>query len=450
MSVRLFSCFALCAGVAAWAAGGAAPETVKTREMMRSLPIRFEPNTGQWNPRVKFYARTGESRLLLTSQEAVLSTGNRSVGISLVHSNPNARIEGLDPLGVRANYFVGSARDQWRTGVAQYTRVRYADVYPGIDLIYYGNASRLEYDLALRPGADARKIRLKFRGAGHLRLNAGGDLLLDSGDAAMVQKKPVIYQETASGRRQRVEGHYKLLAADVAGVELDAYDHARPLTIDPVIVYSSLLGGTGNDAITAVKVDKSGMVWVAGYTSTGDLTATGDAFQGTWGGGTNIFLAKFNPKGDSSSSLVYLTYIGGSGVDTPNAMALDGNGVIYLAGSTTSANFPLGGFAFQNGLAGGAGTDAFVLKFDPSQSGPDQMVYSTYFGGSDIDIAYGIDVDAAGLIYVIGTTRSQDFPLTGSAYAGVIYGPQDAFVAKFDLTQQAHAGVLDLSGRRVG
>ncbi len=423
--------------MAVWASGEAAPE-IKARELMHNLPIRFEPNTGQWDSRVKFFARTGDSRLMLTAGEAVLSAGGQSIGLSLVHSNPAPRIDGMDPLPARAGYFIGNDRTRWRSSVTQYGRVRYAEVYRGIDLVYYGNASRLEYDLVLRPGADAGDIRLQFRGADRLRLNGFGDLLLDAGNTTLIEERPVIYQETASGERRPVEGRYKLLGSGLVGVELDAYDHSRPLTIDPVLVYSSFIGGSGQDAVTAVKLDKSGNVWVAGFTGTGDLTASVNAFQSANGGGTNIFLAEFNPKGDSSSSLLFLTYIGGSGVDMPNDMAIDGNGNIYLTGSTTSANFPLGGTALQNGLAGSAGQDAFVIKFNPNaDNAPDQMVYSTYFGGTDIDIGYGIDVDAAGGIYVIGTTRSQDFPLTGSAYASVIYGPQDAFVAKFDLTQSS-------------
>lgn len=437
MSVRLVCCFALCVGVSVPLAHGALPEISRARQLMRDLPVRFEPNRGQWNPQVKFFARAGDSRLLLTSREAMLSVGSHAVSLSLPHSNPSAHIEGLDPLGARGNYFVGAKPSSWRTGVEQYRRVRYSQVYPGVDLIYYGAEGRLEYDLVLAPGADARQIRLKFRGASRVSITPQGDLRLEAGEAELVQKKPVIYQEMADGSRQPVEGRYKLLGGNQAGVELARYDHSRALTIDPVLVYSSLLGGPGTDAIIGVKVDKSGMIWVAGYTSTGDLVATGDAFQGTWGGGTNVFLAKINPKGDFTNSLAYFTYIGGSGVDIPNAMAMDANGNIYLAGSTTSADFPLAGSAFENGLTGGAGTDAFVLMFNPNATGPDQLVYSTYLGGSDTDVAHGIDVDAAGRIYVIGTTRSTDFPLTSSAYAGVIYGPQDAFVAMFDLSSSS-------------
>ena len=183
-------------------AGGTAPEISNARQLMRDLPVRFEPNLGQWNSQVKFFARAGDSRLLLTAHEAVLSVGSHAVGLSLLHSNKSARMAGLDPLPSRANYFVGADRSQWRTGVTQYGRVQYSDVYPGIDLIYYGSADRLEYDLVLRPGVDPGKIRMKFRGAARLALTAAGDLQLAAGDAQLLQKKPVIYQETASGSRQ--------------------------------------------------------------------------------------------------------------------------------------------------------------------------------------------------------------------------------------------------------
>ena len=426
-------------------AAGAAPDLSKARELIQSLPIRFEPNTGQWNSRVRFFARTADSRLLLTAQEAELSAGDSALSLSLVQANPAPRIEGLDPLPVRANYFIGR-RGDWRTDVPQYRRVRYAGVYPGIDLVYYGNASRLEYDLMLHPGADAGRIRLQFRGAGRLSLSDSGDLLLDTGSATVVQKRPVIYQETAPGERREIAGRYRLLGKDVVGVELGAYDRSRALTIDPVLVYSSLVGGAGSDAIVGLKVDKSGMVWVAGNTAHtangGDVTPpnTDASFQAASGGGTNIFLAKFNPQAPDSSSLAYFTYIGGSGTDTLRGMAMDGAGNIYLTGSTTSTDFPLGGAAFQNGLNTGSGTDAFVVKFNSNATGADQMAYSSYFGGADDDIGYGIDVDAAGAIYVVGTTRSHEdtFPLTASsAYAAQLYGSQDAFIAKFDLTQSS-------------
>jgi hypothetical protein len=422
----------LCAGALVCSSAGNAPDFLRARQLMRDLPVRFEPNLGQWNPRVKYFAHAGDSRLLLTAREAVLAVGGREVALSLVHSNPAARISGLDPLAARGNYFVGRNHNQWRTDVPQYARVRYGGVYPGVDLIYYGSGDKLEYDLVLGPGADPHRIRMKFRGAERLAVTPDGDLLLSAGEAQLVQKKPVIYQENSAGVRQPVEGRYKLLGGNTVGVELAAYDHRRALTIDPVLVFSSLVGGGGSDAITGIKVDRNGMVWVVGYTSNGDLTASDSALQSATGGGTNLFLAKINPKGDFTNSLLYLTYIGGSGVDMPNAMTMDSAGSIYVAGGTTSTNFPLAGNVPQTTNAGA--TDAFFLKFDPTATGADQLFYSAVFGGADIDAAFGIDVDAAGRIYIIGTTRSQDFPTTGSAYQKILYGPQDAFVAQFDLT----------------
>ena len=424
MFVRLFFCSALCIGVAASAGRDA-------RDLMRNLPVRFEQNQGQWNRRVKFFARAGDSHLLLTAQEAVLSAGGHTVGLSLLHANPSPVIDGLDPLGARANYFVGS-RDQWRTGVAQYGRVRYTAVYPGIDLIYYGAQNRLEYDLVLQPGADAGRIRMKFRGAHGLRIDAAGNLLVQAGDSEIVQRRPVIFQETASGERKGVEGRYKLLGANLVGVELAEYDRSRTLTIDPVLVYSSLLGGGGTDAVTAVKTDRAGMVWVTGYTTSTDLAGNDASLQASSTAGQKIFLARINPKADPNSALLYFTYIGGSGTDIPNAMAIDAAGYIYVAGSTTSADFPVSGEVTQKNVNGAS--DAFMLKFDPTATGSNQLFYCTPFGGADTDAANGIAVDAAGKIYVTGTTRSADFPLTGSAYAGVKYGPQDAFIVKFDLT----------------
>ena len=300
----------------------------------------------------------------------------------------------MDALAAKGSYFVGSdcihgaaaspSMDESATPAS--TR----ESTPS----YYGSQNRLEYDLVLHPGADARRIRMRFRGVSHLRVAPSGDLIVIAGDAEVVQQKPVIYQQTATGDRQPLEGRYKLLGSNLVGVELAAYDRSRTLTIDPVLVYSSLLGGGGTDAITAVKTDRAGMVWVTGYTTSADLPTNDASLQPASGGGQNIFLAKINPKAEGGNSLLYFTYIGGSGTDIPNAMAIDAAGSIDLAGSTTSADFPIRGEVTQKNVAGNQ--DAFLLKFDPTASGADQLFYSTPFGGADLDVANGIALDGTG------------------------------------------------------
>jgi hypothetical protein len=409
------------------------------QDVLRELPMRFEPNAGQWNPRVKFAARASDYNVVLTPRETVV---NGAIAIRLLRSNPSPIIEGADALPSTSHYFLGNRRENWRTGVTNYRRVRYREVYPGVDLVYYGNGRQLEYDFVLRPGADPGRIQIRFRGADRLSLTAEGDLLVQCRAGKLVQKKPLVYQH---GRE--IAGKYRFIGKNVVGIELSDYDRSQPVTIDPVLVYSSLIGGGAGDSVTDVKMDPSGMLYVAGYVGNGDITAPGESFQGSSGGNTDIFIAKINPARSGAESLVYFTYLGGSGADTPAAMALDASGNVYLTGSTSSPNFPMAGNSFRNSLGGQM--DAFVLKLNPSRAGSDALIYSTYLGGGDRDTGNAIDVDQAGNIYVVGTTRSGDFPLTDSAYQNARWGDQDTFITKIDPNSSSLAYSTYLGGETI-
>jgi hypothetical protein len=403
-----------------------------TRKLLQDLPIFFEPNEGQWNPQVKFSARTGDYRLFLTTRDALLSysrpgdSSPRLAGFSLLNANRAPAVEGVDPLPSHSNYFVGRGKQGWHTGVAHYGRVRYREVYPGIDVVYYGNPKQLEYDFVLQPGADPRMIRLKFSGAGRLKLTPGGDLLLEDGGTRLMQQRPDIYQ----GDR-RVSGKYRLLGRNVVGIEVGSYDRSRPLTIDPVLVFASFIGGGAIDAVTAVKVNSDGILYALGYTNSTDIAGTEDAYNAEKPGGRDVFLARINPAAAGSAALLSFTFFGGTGTDTPVGLALAAKDIVCFAGTTGSTDLPLV-FAQQGDLAGGTNTDAFVAKLDYNLQGADSLFYSTYLGGNDADSAAGIDVDAEGMIYVIGTTRSEDFPVTDSAIQNFRWGPQDLFIAKLN------------------
>lgn len=437
---------------AAWAAFGAVkvePVVMQAQEKLAALPVRFEPNAGQWTPEVRFAARTGSYSLALTAREALVTLPQqdgapaRRVSIALEGAQASPRIEGLELLQARGSYLLGNRRAAWRTGVPQYRKVLYRGVYEGIDLVYYGNGRELEYDFLLEPGADPSRIRLRYRGADRVALSDDGDLLLHAGASRLVQKRPVAYQFDDSGARREVAVRYRMAGKTAARIEVGDYDRSRPLVIDPVLQYASLFGGERADSVAAVKIDREGMVWIAGTISDGGIPAVGNPYQSEFAyGGTDIFVARLDPRAQGDASLLYFTYLGGDGADVCNDMALDQFGNVYLTGYTSSAEFPLGGFAYQTkplgvtvddlGIATGSIHEAFVVKLQPSVGGELSLAYSSYLGGSDADEGNGIAVDAAGQIYIVGSTTSEDFPLTESAAQTIRWGDRDAFIARFD------------------
>jgi hypothetical protein len=391
--------------------------------ILRRLPLRFEANQGQWSGDVQFAAHSGPYSLRLGARGSSLTLGSHTVEMSLLGSSATPRIEGVDPVAMRTDYYIGS-RDRWRTKVPTFSRVRYSGVYPGVDLLYYGNRSQLEYDFVLAPGADPRAIRMRFHGAEALRISEDGDLIVDG----MVQKRPVIYQDSP---RREIAGHYVLLGRNTVGVKVGAYDRSRQLVIDPVLTYLSYLGGSSTDRINCAKV-VGNRLFIAGQTANAELTPTDNAYANTSGGFTDIFVAVIDVTPGAGFPLQYFTYIGGGGIDIPLAMDVDPKGVVYLGGSTTSSNFPLGGAVPQ--VTGATTTvDGFVLQLFPDVGGKDALLFGTYIGGSTgDDVVNGIAVGPDGMAYVIGTTKSSDFPVTGDAYQANQWGPSDAFITKID------------------
>jgi hypothetical protein len=305
--------------------------------------------------------------------------------------------------------------------------VKYANVYPGVDLVYYGNQRQLEYDFVVEPGADPRQIQLGFEGAKRLRLDADGDVILSIGGGEVIEHKPVIYQEIG-GMRRRVTGGYALRNGHTVGFKLAGYDSHRSLTIDPSLVYSTYLGGSSDG--TAIAVDSLGNAYVAGTATSSNFPTTAGAFQTTLRGDGDAFVAKLNSSG---SGLVYSTYLGGGNFDAGGGIALDSSGNAYVTGHTFSTDFPTTAGAFQTTLGGE--TNAFVSKLNSSGSA---LVYSTYLGGSNRDVGQGIAVDSLGNAYVAGTATSSNFPTTAGAFQ-TIYGGgvTDAFVSKLNSSGSA-------------
>jgi hypothetical protein len=303
--------------------------------------------------------------------------------------------------------------------------------------VYYGNQGRLEYDFIVNPGADPGTITLAFTG-GRIDTKKDGDLVLATAGGSMSMHRPYIYQEI-DGAKRPVAGGYAKRADGRIGFAVGPYDRARPLVIDPVLLYSTYLGGSGiDDAANAIAVDQSGNVYVTGQTTSNDFP-TQHAEQPSSGGGYDAFLTKIDPSG---SALVYSTYFGGSGDDWGAGIAVDAFGQAYVAGRTKSSNFPTTAGAYQTTYGGGGG-DAFVAKFNASGSA---LIYSTYLGGSGYDVATSIALDPTGNAYVAGYNYLAGFPTTLGAYQTASKGPYDAFISKLNASGSALVYATYLGG----
>lgn len=395
------------------------------------LPLSFEANTGQTDAQVNFQSRGSGYTLFLTPVEAMLSlasgTANNIVRMHIVGADPNAHSTGMELQAGRTNYLVGSDPFQWHTDVINYGKVEYQNVYSGINLVYYGNQRQLEYDFVVAPGADTNTIRLDFDGVQSMILDAGGNLILHTAGGELVKNAPVVYQEI-DGVRHTIAGHYLLEDGQVR-FDVGSYDHTLPLVIDPILSYSTYLGGSGNDFGYSIAVDNAGSAYVTGYTVAANFP-TKSPWQPKNGGGQDVFVTKMNPTG---TGLVYSTYLGGSDNDIGRGIAIDGAGNAYVAGYTVSTNFPTTANAYQSSRASGLGIngyDAFVVKLATNGG----LLYSTYLGGSAQDQATGIAVDAVGNAFVSGWTVSTDFPTTPGSYHTTPGGSVDGFVAKLNTT----------------
>jgi hypothetical protein len=451
---------------------------VRVADSLARLPLSFEANQGQADPEVKFLARGQGYTLFLTRRGGAVLTlrkparkpksfrqaANRLAGesepetvtpsavvrMSLTGTTRTPQLEGVDELPGKANYFLGNDPRKWRTNVPLFTKVKYRDVYPGVDLVYYGNQKQLEHDFVVAPGADLHAIALNFAGAGKLSLDAQGSLALPVREGEVRFEKPRIYQEEA-GQRREISGGYVLKGAHQVGFQVAAYNRSRPLIIDPVLAYSTYLSGStdGRNAANAIAVDSGGNAYITGFTQSATFPTTIGAFQmvanpcvpGGGLGGTvcdpnvgDAYVTKLNPSG---SALVYSTYLGGSIYNEGRGIAVDANGDVYVTGFTDSSDFPTTPGALQTVFATPTGTafstyNGFVTELNPSGSG---LVYSTYLGGNGGAESWGVAVDSGGNAYV-GGSAGMNFPTTSSAFQSVFRGTvteqSNAFVAKLN------------------
>ena len=425
--------------------GAALPQHPASGSVYGKLPLSFEPNQGQTAGEVQFLSRGRGYTLFLSSSDSVLALhrGHRgtraerrepgpsadapaALRMHLVGANSSAPGVAEDALPGKSNYFIGNDRSKWRTNVPNYGRVRYRAVYPGIDLVYYGNQRLLEHDFEVAPGADPRRIRLAFEGSKRAEVEKSGDLVLQLGDGEVRLQKPVIYQNTEAGRRE-VTGGFVLRKNQVT-IQVGAYDRRRTLVIDPILSYSTYLGGTGEDAGSAVATDSSGNVYVVGLTAstaangfpiTTQLSATGCAAvtpTGCSGTADDVFIVKIDPSGTggtTGTALVYSTFLGGNGDDEGYGISVDGSNNAYVTGFTSSTDFPLSASPYQPAIGSFQGS-AFVTKIGPAGN---TLLYSTYLGGHARDWGNAITQDSGGNIYVTGVAYSRDFPTLSTLVA---------------------------------
>ncbi len=483
------------------------------------LPLTFEPNHGQTDPQVRFLSRGRGYTLFLTGSETVLSlkkpsaagkskleNGNSKIAsqnpnpeprtpevlrMKLLGASPAMEFEGQDKLPGISNYFIGKDASKWRTNIPHYRGVVAKQVYPGVDLVYYGHGRQLDYDFIVAQGADPQAIRFaldtenrkaknenrqtsgnpesRIPNPDNLRIDANGDLVvaLDAGEVRF--HKPLVYQnklavgsrqlaagtnrQSQIGNRQLIEGRYVLLAENHVGFEVGPYDRTRPLVIDPVLSYSTYLGGIEIDAANAIAVSSDGSAFIAGETDSADFP-TAHPLQPNVGGPfefpNDAFVAKISHDG---STLFYSTFLGGSLQDRANGIAVDTFGNAYVTGTTISQDYP-GSIGAADPNCGNDGrcdattndglllSDAFATKLNPlgsalvystfiSHLGPpvldnngdpvlDDRGLPTFFGANDLgfDIAVGLN----GSAHVVGTTDVGAGPFAGLG--------QDAFLVK--------------------
>jgi len=419
----------------------------------RSASIGFESNQGQAEARVRYLSRGRGYSLLLTDTEAVVGLASRnplkqSKTVPWVHlrhlgATLRPRVTGSERMQARSHYFLGNDPRVWKTDIPHFAKVTYQDVYPGVDVVYYGSGGQLEYDYVVAAGVDPGVIALEFQGVDALSIDAGGDLKLAAGSGELRLKRPRAYQ-WSRGQARPIESAYRLEKGNRIRFELGAFDPSSPVVIDPVLTYSTYLGGRDDDRAAAIAMDAEGNAYLTGTTLSANFPQSGNASSA---GGEDVFVSKLNPAGNA---LIYSAYLGGLDADVAKALAVDPSGSVYVTGGTRSSNFPVTPGALQPALRGAS--DAFVLKLNPAGN---QLVYSTYLGGTRDEGFEGGGIALAGAqAYITGGTNSLDFPTSRITfqrnYGG---GGSDAFVTRLNddgkrLVYSTYLGGFDLDEGR--
>jgi hypothetical protein len=402
------------------------------QKLLQTAPVQFEQSADrQWSARGLGYAFRFENT------GTAMRLGDSVLRMRFENSNPAAPFIGLNHSAHPTNSFRGKTYQR----IENYTRLRRTGVYPGIDLVYYSRNGELEYDFEIAPGADPSPIALAFEGADSVRLNDHGDLVLTLGDKELIERAPSVYQRRASGELVTVEGSYKIGDDHKVRFHLGDYDRSAQLIVDPAVVYVAFLAGSAGDVGVSVGTDPQGYMYVGGYTYSGDFPLGGDSYHNSLYGEADCFIIKIDPyASDSTQVIVYSTYFGGTtGNDFLTAMKVDQAGIAYFTGNTDSTDFPISGAAYSTTLTNL--THAFMTALDTTQDSIYSEIYSTYYGGTTGNESGNGIFQLNGFIYITGYTNSTDLPIVG-AFQGSLAGSDDAFVAKFDPTQQGTAGLI--------
>ncbi|HPY40601.1 MAG TPA: SBBP repeat-containing protein, partial [Thiolinea sp.] len=413
------------------AASKASDQQLHSQAVLAKTPLFFEPNRGQFAKSVDFAVRTPMLELSLQDTEAHIwlpNDGPQAAGEKLVVKPVGAQVQATgwqgeeQQLGL-SHYYEGNDAKQWFTDIPHYGRVKYRNLYKGIDLVYYGNPTQLEYDFVVAPHADPRQIALAYTGAQAISLTKDGDAQLTIGQQTLVQHRPVAYQ-MINGKRQAVDAQYVITATPEGkqtglSFKLAAYNPEHSLVIDPILSYSSFVGGNKGDGAYSIGVDKQGAMYISGHTESSNFPGqTSNSAQGAW----DAFVSKF----DKAGKLVWTSFLRGSKNDYNRDIAVTEAGKVYLVGTTESANFPTTSNAYDRSLGGT--WDVYVAHLTPLG----KLAYSTYLGGGSVEEARSLAVNQQGDIYFTGFTYSTDFPLTTNAIDRSLSGNVDGFFAKLN------------------
>lgn len=398
------------------------------------MPLRFEPaGAGKW------IAHGPGFGVGFSQDGTFFRFGDR--GLRLTLEGREARgdqghFEGLDKSAVPSNYFGRDSRS-----VDAFGKLRQTEVYPGIDMVYYGKGQALEYDFELAPGADPSQIRMRFAGADNVRLGPQGQVILELGDRQITQNPPVVYQRRAEREVVQVPSSYAMNEDGSIGLTLASYDTGRPLVVDPTIVFTDYLAGTSADVPIGIGHDKNNLIYIAGYTYSPDFPTVGSAYSGFFlNTNQQAFTTVMSPFDPNGNLITYSGFVSGNFGNFLKAMTVDSEGVFYLAGYTDDFFYPVTPNAYLT--SNGGVRRAFVSAIDTKLPGKDGLTYSTFFAGTTMDIPTAIAA-AKGKIYVTGYTSSKNYPVTANAYQGALPGGSfDGWVAEFDPSQSGSASLV--------